>query len=154
MDDEVISVEMLQDKEGFIGRECPNAECLGYFKVVPGTGMDTHDCFCPYCGQRASDDQFFTQEQIQYATSVALNRLTGEAIKAFKEGFEGAGVKGGLFSLRFEVTGTPRPIHYYRERQLEQRLTCEVCRLTYAIYGVFGYCPTSSWRAFNGQGSD
>ena len=26
------------DEEGYLGRECPLKECLGYFKLTPGTG--------------------------------------------------------------------------------------------------------------------
>jgi hypothetical protein len=35
----------------------------------------------------------------------------------------------------------PRPIRYYREKQLETDVTCDNCGLRYAIYGVFGWCP-------------
>ena len=32
------SIPIKNDEEGFFGRECPNEECLGYFKVELGTG--------------------------------------------------------------------------------------------------------------------
>lgn len=35
----------------------------------------------------------------------------------------------------------PRPIRYYREKQLETAVVCDNCTLSYAIYGVFGWCP-------------
>ncbi len=33
-----IPVEISLDEMGFLGRECPEEECLGHFKVKPGTG--------------------------------------------------------------------------------------------------------------------
>jgi hypothetical protein len=30
---------MQSDDDGYFGRECPVEECLGYFKVTPGTGI-------------------------------------------------------------------------------------------------------------------
>jgi hypothetical protein len=49
--------------------------------------------------------------------------------------------RGGLISLSMEVSGSPEPTLYYREKQLETEVVCENCTLRYAIYGVFGYCP-------------
>lgn len=37
--------------------------------------------------------------------------------------------------------GSPHPIKYYREKQLETEVVCDNCTLRYAIYGVFGWCP-------------
>ena len=137
------SIQIPVDDDGYLGRECPKAECLGYFKVVPGTGLPGNDCTCPYCGYRAPSNQFYTPEQVAYGKSVALNRITGELLKDLKKGIERSipRRKGGLFSISITVTGKPQPIHYYREKALEQRIACNTCTLRYAIYGVFGHCP-------------
>ena len=76
---------MNTDENGYLGRQCPRAECLGYFKVTPGTGIfgDPH-CYCPYCGHKAEQDQFFTDEQIEYAKSVVINRVTSALLKDLK----------------------------------------------------------------------
>jgi hypothetical protein len=37
--DNQVRVTMEADEDGFFGRECPVEECLGYFKVTPGTGI-------------------------------------------------------------------------------------------------------------------
>jgi len=49
------SISLPPDEEGFIGRECPVAECEGYFKLQPGTGLKGKNlpCHCPYCGHGA-----------------------------------------------------------------------------------------------------
>jgi len=47
-----MEVSIPKDDEGYIGRECPQPECEGYFKIKPGTGLrgENLPCFCP-CGQ-------------------------------------------------------------------------------------------------------
>jgi hypothetical protein len=63
-----ISVPLEPDEDGYIGRECPDEKCLGYFKVTPGTGVkDPTPCHCPYCGHTGDNNTFFTREQIEYA---------------------------------------------------------------------------------------
>jgi hypothetical protein len=37
--------------------------------------------------------------------------------------------------------GSPLPLRYYCEKQLETQVTCSICTLEYAVYGLFGYCP-------------
>jgi hypothetical protein len=73
-----INVPIPTDETGMVGRECPNAECEGYFKLQPGTGLtgDDLDCVCPYCGHRGKPDQFWTKEQIEYAKSYTPNMPT------------------------------------------------------------------------------
>lgn len=72
-----INVPIPTDETGMVGRECPNAECEGYFKLQPGTGLtgDDLDCVCPYCGHRGKPDQFWTKEQIEYAKSYAFRAI-------------------------------------------------------------------------------
>src|SRR4051812_15000700 len=33
------SISLKADGDGYLGRECPIKECLGYFKITPGTGI-------------------------------------------------------------------------------------------------------------------
>ena len=33
------SIPLAPDTEGYIGKECPVEECLGYFKITPGPGI-------------------------------------------------------------------------------------------------------------------
>lgn len=138
------SISISPDEKGFTGRECPNDECLSYFKIKFGTGLkgDSLLCHCPYCGYVESHDKFFTKEQIEYAKSVALNRITGALIKDLKK-LEFEHRPQGCFGIgiSLKVEGRPHPIHYYREKQLETEVVCDKCTLEYTIYGVFGFCP-------------
>lgn len=138
-------ISMPTDENGLVGRECPNPECIGYFKIKLGTGLKGENlpCHCPYCGHTAGQDQFWTQEQIEYARSVALRKISA----AFKQDIKDwdrrlrQKTRGGFVQLRVEYKGRPHPIRYYEERELETRVVCDQCTLEYAIYGVFAYCP-------------
>ncbi len=131
------------DENGYLGRECPQSDCQGYFKITPGTGLpDSQHCYCPYCGHKDEFPEFATEEQKQYILSVASNQIYEELLQEFKAyefDYQPRGSFGIGFSLK--VTGTPPPIRYYREKQLETEVVCGNCTLRYAIYGVFAYCP-------------
>jgi Zn ribbon nucleic-acid-binding protein len=140
-----IAISIPSDEDGLTGRECPNPECLGHFKIRLGTGLKGEDlpCHCPYCGHTAEHDQFWTQDQIECARSVALNQISRalqQDIREMDRQLRRASC-GSFIQLRMEYKGHPHPIHYYQEKRLETKVTCDVCTLEYAIYGVFAYCP-------------
>jgi len=139
------SIQITADEDGFTGRECPNPECEGYFKIEFGTGLkgENQPCHCPYCGHTASHDNFWTKEQIEYAKSVSIRQITDAIFKDLKELEFNHKPKGSFgIGLSLEVTrGTPHPIHYYREKKLETDVVCGNCTLHYSVYGVFAFCP-------------
>jgi len=133
------SVDIKPDREGYTGRECP--ECEKYFKIEFGTGLDdATDCHCPYCDHVASHDEFWTKQQIEYAQSVAMNKMTGELLKGLKN-LGRKPDRRALISIGFKVTGKPTRIVRYSEEQLEEKIVCDKCTLNYTIYGSFGFCP-------------
>lgn len=138
------SIPITPDDDGYIGRECPVEDCLGYFKITPGTGVKgPAPCFCPYCGHKGGSNTFFTQEQIEYAKSVVLRKVT-DAIHKDLKSLEFEHKPQGLFGIGLSLKvqrSAPLPIRYYREKELETAITCDSCTLRYAIYGVFGWCP-------------
>lgn len=139
-----VNVPISADEDGYLGRECPVKECLGYFKVTPGTGIKgPAPCHCPYCGHAGDNNTFWTQEQIEYARSVALRTFTDALQKDLKSmEFEHRSTGGFGIGMSMKFTpGTPHPIQYYKEKELETQVTCDNCTLRYAIYGVFGWCP-------------
>lgn len=137
------SVPIKPDKDGYLGRECPVKECLGYFKITPGTGIKgPAPCHCPYCGHEGAQNTFFTQEQIEYAKSIVLRKVTDalhQDLKSLEFDHKPVGFGIGL-SLKVKASA-PLPIRYYREKELETAVVCDHCTLRYAIYGVFGWCP-------------
>lgn len=150
---DAFQVEIPVDDEGFLGRECPNSECLGYFKIEPGTGLEGENlrCRCPYCGFVGDHQDFWTQDQIEYVTSVLGKAVADELSQALKK-LERKPQRGELFSIGIEVETKPYPIQYYAEKELERDLICDNCTLHYSIYGVFGFCPDcgvhNSWQIF------
>lgn len=140
-----ISIEIPRDENRFTGRECPQPDCARYFKVEFGTGLtgDGLPCHCPYCGHTAGHDRFWTKEQIEYAKSVAMRRIT-DAIHRDLKGLEFDQKPKGAFGLGFSLKvkrGRRPPVHYYREPRLETEVVCPVCTLRYSVYGVFAFCP-------------
>lgn len=140
-----IGIPIPKDEHGYLGRECPETGCEGYFKIKPGTGLDGADlpCHCPYCGHSAPVDHFWTKEQLEYAESAALRQITDAARADLKALEFNIRPKGGFgVGLRMKVQpGRPVPIRRYREKDLETAVTCDACALEYAVFGVFGFCP-------------
>lgn len=139
-----ISVPINKDEDGYLGRECPVNECLGYFKITPGTGVKgPAPCHCPYCGHGGDQNTFWTQEQLEYAKSVAIRKVA-DALHQDLESLEFDHPPASPFGIGLSLKvqpGRPHPIRYYREKKLETEVVCDNCTLRYAIYGVFGWCP-------------
>lgn len=140
-----IKISISLDDDGFIGRECPNPECEGYFKVKFGTGLKGENlpCYCPYCGHMSSHDLFWTKEQIEYIRSFMLRKVNDTLYKDLKKlefDHKPRGTFGIGVSLKIKRNGLT-PIHYYREKRLETEVICRNCTLHYSIYGVFAFCP-------------
>src|SRR5262245_9167339 len=78
-----MNISIPKDRSGYFARECP--KCEGTFKVMPGTGLtNISDCYCAYCGHKDSNDTFWTKEQLEYAKSVALNKIEGDVLRMLK----------------------------------------------------------------------
>jgi len=136
-----ISVTFPTDELGLTGRGCPN--CKGYFKVKFGTGMPTSECICPYCGEKADHDQFFTEAQIEYAKSVAVREVLRPELKKLERSFKELerSTRGGIIQFKVRTSRFNFPLKYYQEMELETHVTCDHCGLEFAIYGVFANCP-------------
>jgi hypothetical protein len=140
-----MEIPIPKDESGFLGRECPQVDCEGYFKVKPETGLkgSSLPCHCPYCGHTGAQDTFWTKEQIEYARSVAFRRVT-DALRADLKSLEFDIKPKGSFGIGISMKlqpGRPVPIRHYREKKLETHVTCDSCTLEYAVFGLFGFCP-------------
>jgi len=141
-----IKVSIPTDAAGYLGRECPNQECLGYFKVIPGTGRaGSHPCICPYCGTKEEHRHFFTPDQVKYAESSAFRDVVAAFDKDLKGlEFDSKPASNALLGIGMSLKvqpSRPVPLHRYTEKRLETEVVCDRCTLRYAIYGVFGFCP-------------
>lgn len=140
-----IQVGLPTDENGLAGRECPNPECLGYFKVKFGTGLTGPGlpCHCPYCGHTEGHDHFRTPAQLEYAQSILLkevDKAIGQWAKDLDRSLRSQ-TRNGFIQLSMDYKGGSHPIRYYREKELETTVVCDNCTLEYAVYGVFAYCP-------------
>lgn len=140
-----VSIAIPADEHGFTGRECPEPGCEGYFKVEFGTGLKGEGlpCHCPYCGHVAGHDHFWTKEQLEYANSVAIQKIADAIHKDLKK-LEFDHKPRGAFGIGISMkvkSGRPIPIRHYREKQLETEIVCAACTLRYSVYGVFACCP-------------
>lgn len=146
-DDYSIKVSIPIDDDGMLGRECP--ECEKYFKLKPGTGLDTELCHCPYCQYSGSYRDFWTKEQLEYAKSIALGQVYKELIKPsidnITKSFKDLERSSRNSFVSFKVRTTSRemdfPVKYFSEKELETTVTCSNCNLEFSIYGVFSFCP-------------
>lgn len=147
MGDLNISVTIPLDENGMMGREC--LECEQYFKLKPGTGLETDHCHCPYCDYEGNADTFWTQTQLDYAQSIAMQQAYNQIVKpeldkltnSFKQLERNS--RNSLIQFKVKTTGNNYkfPINYYSESELETNLICDHCGLEFAIYGVFSNCP-------------
>lgn len=72
------------DEDGFFRRECPY--CKRQFKIYKDDYellQNESDYYCPYCGQAADVDKWWTQEQVDYIEQIATNFAIEEINKGF-----------------------------------------------------------------------
>jgi Zn finger protein HypA/HybF involved in hydrogenase expression len=142
-----VSVTIPLDENGMMGREC--LECEQYFKLKPGTGLETDNCHCPYCDYEGNSDTFWTQAQLEYAKSVAMqqafNKIVKPELDKLKQTFKQLEKSSRNSLIQFKVKSSGNnfnfPVKYYSEQELETNLTCDNCGLEFSIFGVFSNCP-------------
>ncbi len=135
-----INVAMPTDEHGLIGRECPS--CQMYFKLKPGTGLPTSRCSCPYCGYQDESNEFMTQDQREYLTSIAAREFLAPLLRDFASSLKRMETSSNRFiQIKVSANVPEFPIQYYQEKILETNVTCDTCGLVFSIYGVFSNCP-------------
>jgi hypothetical protein len=140
MEERTISVSMPTDEQGLVGRECPS--CGMYFKLKSGTGLPTTQCSCPYCGYRDECNDFMTQDQQEYLTSIAAREFLAPLLRDFADDLKRLETpSNGFIQLKISATVPDFPIQFYQEKILETNVTCDTCGLAFSIYGVFSNCP-------------
>jgi len=143
MPDQLIPVTLSADESGMVGRQCPDTDCGRYFKVRFGTGLDTSEMSCPYCGQTGEFAEFLTEDQREYVLSVAMKKVVEPALRGFGRQIEtlNRASRGSPLQIRFELKRPSFPIRYYTEEELETETTCDNCGLVFSIFGIFASCP-------------
>jgi len=137
MDEKTISVPMSTDEQGFFGRECP--ACKQYFKLKPVADFTTTQGICPYCGHTVELQDFITQDQRDYLTSIAANEFLLPMLRDFAKSLET--ISNDVVTFKANTNIPALPIQHYQEKVLETDVTCDNCGLVFSIYGVFSNCP-------------
>ncbi|WP_282141254.1 hypothetical protein [Cytobacillus oceanisediminis] len=80
------------DSEGFFSLQCPH--CKERFKITAEDfeDDDTIELFCPSCGLIAECSDFYPEEVIEHAETMARNYMEQEIYKVFKNGTKGSGL--------------------------------------------------------------
>lgn len=112
VDDEIeVEVSLPLDSDGFVRRECPH--CLGQFKWHNGPANEEAEqqarpsaYHCPFCGQPAGDQSWFTQEQTDFIEQAVAPEAFGIVQDELEKMFRS--VKGMTYK---RGGGSDRPQH-------------------------------------------
>jgi hypothetical protein len=102
-------VEMPLDEQGFLRRECPICEREFKWHGGPINGATQDDFpadryFCPYCGEAAPADQWWTRKQVEFIQQSLLHQVIPGIEETLRESMKGI-EKGGW--IRTEVRSDP-----------------------------------------------
>jgi hypothetical protein len=105
------SVSFPLDDDGFLRRECPS--CEREFKWLPQEDSEPEpdDGYsCPYCGQRAASDAWFTRGQLRVVEGAVDENVIAPELKGLEDALgDLERTSGGLLSARIERGGHQRP---------------------------------------------
>jgi uncharacterized Zn-finger protein len=114
-----INISLPTDNEGFLRRECPY--CKRQFKLIiqstdeevsgdSGSEGDEKDIYCPYCGQSADRNSFWTEEQVRFMRETATQKVVAPMVDEFGDKLEKMSRKTDFIKFKAERTQTKRPV--------------------------------------------
>ncbi len=151
-----ISIPIETDEDGFSDRQCPSENCRFYFKVLEedwSQKFSDEHVFCPFCGEEATSDQFWTDEQINHAKKQAHKYLEGKINQALAQGardFNRAQPKKGFITMSMTFKGSthvPFILPIPAKKELEQKLKCSKCEANYSVLGSAFFCPCCGYNS-------
>ena|SRR5579884_3657405 len=99
----------------FLRRECPS--CVRQFKWHHGPTDDRPEgeidlpvYFCPYCGESALRDHWWTQEQLEYARQASAGPIMRELVDGLRKGLRTSRNSIGKFSVDHNAPETLAPL--------------------------------------------
>lgn len=97
------------DSSGFLRRECPY--CKREFKIHQDDfPRQPDEIYCPCCGQTASPQEFYTEEQIDYMRATLVKTVVGPELDRFTRDLQNIGRRsGGLVSMTATHNPAPEP---------------------------------------------
>ena len=78
------------DQDGYVRRQCPQCEREfkwhhGPIEGAPIADAAPEDYFCPYCGESAAPDQWYTREQVATIRGTAMQAVLPEIQSELQE---------------------------------------------------------------------
>lgn len=153
---DTFEIPLTPDKEGMVGRECPQTDCQPrYFKIQvppkddePAKQSVKHEVIknltCPYCGYKAHFNEFVTRDQLEWVKSMILRDAHKQIDEVLRNsiGSTHTSSGGGFLQVRLEYrSGTLSSVRQYAEKELKRVADCDQCGRTYAVYGIAMFCP-------------
>lgn len=128
MADTNIEVNLPLDNDGFLSRECPF--CKMRFKVhkddMDGEKLPA-EMFCPYCGQSATKDEFWTSEQIKYFQDMAMFKVVAPELDEIENSLKGLNSNSGLFGLKVSIDREETTLPVAPEEIEDMNLHKQIC---------------------------
>jgi hypothetical protein len=140
------NLSMAVDEDGFFGRECPNADCLGYFKLAIdeyGMARERHRLTCPACGTTESDEHFFTSDQLERIRAAQIEFARGAVNDVFRDLGRRGTSQSGAVTIKWNTPPpyNPKPLPTYVERQTIRTFTCPNGGHRAVVYDLLAFCP-------------
>jgi hypothetical protein len=109
-----IEVSLPLDGDGFLRRECPH--CLRRFKWHDGPANEEAESqpvpsayHCPFCGQPAGNESWFTTEQVEFLDAAAAPAIAQLLDDQLDKVFRGASSKHVKFKRTGRMEAPPHP---------------------------------------------
>lgn len=146
-----VSIPVNSDSEGYVDRECPNADCLFVFKVHQDDWraiFRDEQVFCPMCRHEAGSDSWWTQEQLGHAKEQAFKYVSSRIDKALSAGakdFNAKQPRNAFLSLKMTYKGSGST-HYMlpipASEEMRLKIKCKKCEARYSVIGSAFFCPS------------
>lgn len=146
------AISLTVDEDGAFGRECPNPDCLNYFKLFQpeyDLARLRRRLTCPACGHTGDDEAFFTADQLRriaFGTQQFLEAAGHSALSDFSRSMGDRTVRlGPNVSIRYTAHRNPAPISKplptYVEQGTLRTFVCPDGGHRAVIYDLLTACP-------------
>ena len=142
---QMVSISLPLDDEGYIDRRCPAEECGAAYKVLFEDWRDKVPdvrTWCPICGKVEDPKEFNTPDQQRQIEEQALARLSGQLDAAMRRAAKPT-IKSGFISMTWSYKPGARPMVMPAAAApaMTQQSECEACGCHYASVGAAFFCP-------------
>lgn len=143
-------LDIEQDEDGYIDRECPAENCKFQFKVLQEDWVNLFKdeaIFCPMCRHESTSGQWATSEQVEDAQEQAHQFILsqfGRALRRDAANFNASQNRRSFLQMSMSINGLnnyfyKRPIPAMEEMAL--KISCDNCGARFAVIGSAFFCP-------------